>query len=54
MNVDKLEAAHWYRALIESFALHGDGDPDAKDFAQEWCYLLAEFVYETPIQRKPY
>lgn len=55
MNWDKLEAAHWYRALMESgLALHGAGDLDLMEFAQEWCYLLAEFVYDYPIQRKPY
>lgn len=55
MNWDKLEAARWYRALMESgLALHGDGDEELRDFAQEWCYLLAEDVYGVPIQRKPY
>lgn len=51
----KLEAARWYRAIMESgFAFHGDGDPEAMAFAQEWCYLLAEFITGMPIQRKPY
>lgn len=55
MNFDKLEAARWYRALMESgLAFHGDGDRDLMEFAQEWCYLLTEFIYDAPIQRKPY
>jgi hypothetical protein len=55
MMWDKLEASHWYRALLESgLVFHGDGDPELKDFAQEWSFLLLEFIYDMPIDRKPY
>lgn len=55
MDWDKLEAARWYRALMESgLALHGDGDRELMEFCQEWCALLAEDVYGHPIQRKSY
>jgi hypothetical protein len=54
--VDRLEAARWYRALLESgLAIDGNGDVEAMEFYREWSFLLMEFGLDCgPIQRKPY
>lgn len=51
----RAEAEVWMNALAAAaLGLWCDGDDEGKAFLDECGFLLCEFVFDAPIQRKPY